>query len=263
MKHIILCADDYGQNADISQAIIALIQQSRLSATSCLTTFSHWKMHAKWLEPFKNQIDIGLHFNLTEGKLCRIPASSLGKLLLFSQLRFISQQKIEEELHAQLDQFESEMKMPPRFIDGHQHVHQFPVIRDALLSVYEKRLWQHPVYFRCTDSAITDFKNLIIQFSGARAFKKKLIAKKIPHNASFLGIYNFASPQFEKTFQKFLSEISEGGLIMCHPGLKNNEMNSDKIAQSRGGEFHYLSSQQFVEDCKKFEAELTRFKDYS
>src|SRR5580693_851904 len=116
MKYIILCADDYGQTCAISQAIIDLLKSRRLTAISCMVTSSGWPLHAPWLIPYKNQVDIGLHFNLTEGK------GPLSLLLLKSHLRQLHKHTIRAELNTQLDQFISAMGVLPDFIDGHQHV---------------------------------------------------------------------------------------------------------------------------------------------
>src|SRR5438445_12446121 len=115
MKKITLCADDYGQNQSISQAIIALLGKNRLTATSCMTTALTWPEHAKWLHPLVQQADIGLHFNLTEGT----PLSSnlmnshgflpLSPLLFKAYWRALNRVAIESELHAQLDAFEAAM----------------------------------------------------------------------------------------------------------------------------------------------------------
>jgi predicted glycoside hydrolase/deacetylase ChbG (UPF0249 family) len=63
-KRIVLCADDYGQAPAISQGIIELLNQSRLSATSCMVNMPDWPVSAKELLPFINYVDLGLHFNL-------------------------------------------------------------------------------------------------------------------------------------------------------------------------------------------------------
>src|SRR5690349_9878789 len=85
-KTVILCADDYGQNAAISQAIIELIKKNRLSATSCMVTSPDWLTQAKQLNSFNNQLDIGLHFNLTEGNFLSTqqPLFSLPELMIKS-----------------------------------------------------------------------------------------------------------------------------------------------------------------------------------
>lgn len=66
MKRIILCADDYGQNDVISQAILNLIKKKRLTAVSCMVAGVDWARHAAMLAKVQDQIDVGLHVNLTE-----------------------------------------------------------------------------------------------------------------------------------------------------------------------------------------------------
>ena len=68
MKYFTLCADDFGYSTEVSQGILSLISIERLTATSCMTNMPDWKNSASKLIPYKDQIDIGLHFNLTEGE---------------------------------------------------------------------------------------------------------------------------------------------------------------------------------------------------
>lgn len=260
MKRIILCADDYGQNSAISQAIINLIKEKRLSATSCMTTGQDWIVYGQWLKPFQHLIDVGLHFNLTEGR-----GQSLNALIIKAYLRKLNQLDIEKELHHQLDQFELGLGRLPDFVDGHQHVHQLPIIRDALFTVYEKRLRQSGCYIRCTTQR-TGFWNvsahvklLIIQLCGAFALKSALLQRKIPHNSSFSGIYNFAKAKdFSRIFPRFLQDIQDRGLIMCHPGVQEHD-SLDKISQSRFQEYQYFLSSEFNAECLAKQIALCRF----
>lgn len=250
MKRIILCADDYGQNPAISQAIIDLLEKKRLSATSCMTTSADWLEHAPALEPFKNQADIGLHFNLTEHTPLSRP---VAELMLWSHCRLLRKKTLVAEYHAQLDLFEQGTGRLPDFVDGHQHVHQFPVIRDALLTVYEDRLRENNSYIRCTYNANRPLrwnepgflKEWIINLSGAREFKRILVESHIPHNNSFSGIYDFAkTSEYAAIFPRFVEQVEDGGLIMCHPGLANNSPDWDTIVESRMLEYQYFLSGQ-------------------
>lgn len=266
MKNIVLCADDYGQNQSISQAIILLLEKKRLSATSCMTTSSDWLKQAKWLQPWIGQADIGLHFNLTEGKpLSEKLVNSQGflplsKLLMKAYWRLLNPSAIEAELHAQLDAFEAGLGCLPDFMDGHQHIHQLPVIRDVFVKVYDKRLRQKNAYLRCVHDPKVYIrlanrhyvKGLIIQMLGASAFKKMVIKRRIPHNSSFSGIYQFKdSARYSAIFPRLLDQVRDGGIMMCHPGLMSTD-EGDVIAEARYREFLYLESNQFVLDC--FEA---------
>ena len=273
MKYIIFCADDYGQNPTISQAIIELIRKNRLSATSCLTTSPYWLEHSRWLEPYKNQVDIGMHFNLTEGKPVsegyanvHEKFSPVADLLKSAFLRRLDPVIIENEFEAQLDRFVQGVGQLPTFIDGHQHIHQFPVIRDAILKIYQRRLRVNKTYIRCVydPRAIWRFKSsgyfkrLMIQFSGARAFKNALVQQKIPHNTSFSGIYDFAdSAKYAGIFEHFLEQTGDQGLIMCHPGWESDDKN-DEIAKSRFQEYQYFLSDAFIRACAVYGVAVSR-----
>lgn len=266
MKNIILCADDYGQNPAISQAIIALAENNRLTATSCMVNSDYWQIHAKWLAPVKQKIDVGLHLNLTEGKplsqdyLSRYGDKlfSLGNLLLRASMGKLDKKIIESEMHAQIDRFIEGVGHLPVFVDGHQHVHQFPLIRDVFFEVYEKRLRQQKTYVRCVYDAHGIFhaasgaflKWLIIQLSGAKIFKKRLEVLAIPHNTSFSGIYSFHTKKpYAEIFPTFLNDVTDGGLIMCHPGLPLTS-DPDPIYGARHHEYEYFASDVFVSVCE-------------
>src|SRR3990167_1048651 len=232
MKKIILCADDYAQDEFITHAILDLLENKKINATGCLVTSPYWPEHANWLLPYTNKINIGLHFDLTE-----FPQSinKISKLLIASHLRLLNKQKIINEFNRQIDLFEQHCSQSPHFIDGHQHVHHLPIIRDALLAVYEKRLRKNNSYIRVSSNgyfkSLSSFKKFIITASGAMALKKQLERKKIPHNTSFSGIYHFKNAKnYKKLFPHFLQEVKEGGIVMCHPGLSS----------FRQHEYHYL-----------------------
>lgn len=261
MKNIILCADDYGQNESISQAIIALVEKGRLSATSCMTTMPHWPTAAAALLPYQSKIDIGLHFHLTE-------AHSLGQILLKSFLRQLNQKKIEEALHHQIDLFVQQMGRLPTFLDGHQHVHQLPIVRDAVIVVYEQRLREVNAYIRCVDQprdcvrmgARALLKRWVIQMMGSRTFRRALESRRIPHNKTFDGLYTFSqSIEFKDIFKDILQRVESNTLVMCHPGIEDRIDGGDKIASARAREYQFLASELFVQACEANNVQLSRF----
>lgn len=267
-KRIVLCADDYGQAPAISRGIIALAQASRLTATSCMVTTPYWPLHGKWLLPLQFKIDIGLHFNLTEGralsstfiKMYGENFPTLPRLMHKAFLRHLNRLAIESELHAQLDSFMDVMGCLPKFIDGHQHIHQFPIIRTALVNVYQQRLNSHHVHIRLVNEKIHlgELKKLIIRVSGSKAFKRLLEKYAIPHNLSFAGIYAFSqAAHYHEFFPRFLETVGNQGLIMCHPGHASTET-MDTIAEARYQEYQYLISEQFLKDCQAKNVALGR-----
>lgn len=272
VKNIVLCADDYGLNDQVDQGILQLITLQRLSATSCMVTFPHWLVRAKHLKTHVNQVDIGLHFNLTEGEaLTGFPSLidstnhffSIKELIMRCFARKINKQDVINELNAQLDQFESALQMLPNYIDGHQHIQHLPVIREALLEVYHHRLRAHRVYLRSVKLPYSqtirarDLKTFIIQLTGAYKFAQLLKQENIPYNQSFAGFYDFnPTSNYGKLFQGFLSICKNGGLIMCHPGLLNSQ---EIIGEARFNELQYLESEQFLNDCQAMQVRICRF----
>jgi chitin disaccharide deacetylase len=275
MKRIILCADDYGLNTAVSQGIIALLRLGRLSAVSCMTTSPLWPQFSSLLKPYRQQADIGLHFNLTEGKPLSDAYSrrygnnffTLPQLIIRAFLGQLNREAIEQECEAQLNQFVAETGVLPDFIDGHQHIHQLPIIRKAVVNVYLRYLNNRKAYIRATYRRVRPYsrsahiKQIIIGFCGASGLKQLLKKHTIPHNPIFGGIYSFGSvSQYGQAFSYFINNIRDLGLIMCHPGLQN-EKEKDPISSARFGEYLYLSSPQFVTDCEALGVELIKGVD--
>ena len=268
-KRIVLCADDYGQAEAVSGGIVELLCSGRLSATSCMVNMPGWREQSAWLQPFKDKVDIGLHLNLTEGLPCSSAYRSyvderfmsLPKLLVatFSGSRKLSANVLEAEFDAQIDAFEDAMGCVPDFVDGHQHVHHLPLIRDVLASVFQKRLKRHGAYVRVAKQRINTLKAAVISLTGAGAFTEFLDLHGIQHNSSFAGIYPFGdAKKYPLYFVKFLQQSSDGGLIMCHPGLAGDDA-ADPLHASRVLEYQYLASDDFLADCAKMDVDITRF----
>jgi predicted glycoside hydrolase/deacetylase ChbG (UPF0249 family) len=268
MKYIILCADDYGMNEDISQSIVRLLAMKRLTAVSCMTTFPDWPHYASGLHPYYEHADMGLHFNLTEGQALTRKGStiirqgsflSLPLLMAKAHARCIKVADVEQELLLQLEQFNKHMKRLPDFIDGHQHIHHLPVIREALLKVYEQHLGVQRPYIRVSVQWWGGgIKSKIIALTGAMALRRQLKLRKIPYNHTFSGIYPFQNAiNYRKYFKNFLARAENQELIMCHPALGSSQI-KDEIATSRLKEWDYFSSVQFTKDCEHYRIQLGR-----
>jgi predicted glycoside hydrolase/deacetylase ChbG (UPF0249 family) len=262
LKKIILCADDFGLNTGVSEGVLKLAKMGRLSAVSCMVNASSFKFYAHELQNLSELVQIGLHFNLTEGFFLAHKEQhcfSLQSLLLKTHLRKIAFAFIKQEFLAQLDCFISIMGRAPEFIDGHQHVHQFPIIRDVLLELYSECLKASNVTIRSTYPLIFfpafRFKNAVLAYTGGKALNKVLNHLNIPHNKCFAGIYDFSpTADYRSLFQHWLSLAPKNTLIMCHPGEGVSE--GDVIAAARIKEMAYFSSDEFLEDCAAYRVVL-------
>ena len=268
-RTIILCCDDYSQNVAICEGILQLSHKKKINAISCLTNSAIWHEAHKDLECAKKTNYLGLHFNLTFGNALSSlwknyygkQFSGIGALLTRSYLKQWHVAAIEAEINAQLDAFTDATGIFPDFIDGHEHVHQLPVIRDTWLRIHAQR--KLPSFFRSTSNGWNDFsttngfpKRQLIAFLGGITFKNRLKEKSIQTNTSFSGIYNFNNAaHYDNYFQRFLKMSHHVGLIMCHPGMQSND-HSDPLHLYRHHELNYFLSDQFIRDMKEHSFQL-------
>lgn len=261
-KTFILCADDFGFNSSVSSGILKLAEEQRISAVSCMVNLTDFRNHAKDLVNLKNKVQTGLHFNLTEGYFASKrghPCFSLKDLLVKTHLRLLKPSFVTQEFNAQLDCYIENMGELPDFIDGHQHVHQFPGIRQVILSVYEQRLKGTGTWIRATYPHLIlpqyQLKAQVLAFTGGRALSAQLTRLNIPHNPCFSGVYDFnPRSDYRKLFRQWLHLAAPYTLIMCHPGLAGKD--PDVIAAARIKEMDYFLSDGFIEDCEEYQTIL-------
>lgn len=277
-RAIVLCADDYGLAPGLGIAIRELIAAGRLSATSCMVVADAWPAEAELLKPFKNKADIGLHLTLSDQRACRAATTlapdghfrPLARVILAALTRSLSAAEVKAEIIAQLDRFEAAMGMPPDFIDGHQHVHQLPVVRDALLEVYETRLRARGTYVRYCDEPLGAIGDRGVSFVRAaviallgRRFARLGRAKAVPGNRRFCGVRSFSPAEDPaRLFTSFLTAPPDGLLVMCHPGLPDGTLAAlDPVTEPRRAEYEFLKSSAFQELMERIGARLARFRD--
>lgn len=256
---IALCADDYAQSEGVDAAIGELLHLKRLSAVSCFSTAPRWLSHAApaLRELPKGCADIGLHFNLTEG-FGQASPYRLPHLILRSFVQALDPGWMTRMLHAQLDAFEQGWGDAPDFIDGHQHVHQLPVVRQVLLQVVKERYAGRPLWIRNTLPTDPRWggKARILQWLGGAALERDLKRASRHSNSGFAGVYGFDRPDYDVCFAAWLKAAAPGMLIMCHPaaGLHGG----DVIAAQRLVEYRFLRSDAFVDMLDRAHVQLTQ-----
>ncbi|MEO8544122.1 MAG: ChbG/HpnK family deacetylase [Burkholderiaceae bacterium] len=252
-----LCTDDFGLSPGIAQGIAQLAQAGRISAVSCITNVSGWSRDALLLPAFPRTVGMGLHLNLTEGvplstQLARVwpRLPSLPRLLVQTHLRLAPRQALQREIAAQWHAFVAATGRAPDFVDGHQHVHHLPVVRDALMAVLDTLPVRPAV--RSTARVLGRahaFKRWLIAATGGRALGRQLVRRALPHNGALLGVYDFHNTDYRALMQSWLGDLPpQGGLVFCHPGALSGLDAHDAIAAARGRELAYLSSDAFVQD---------------
>jgi predicted glycoside hydrolase/deacetylase ChbG (UPF0249 family) len=257
-RHIWLCADDYGIAPGVNGAIRDLVARGRLNATSVMVaTPSFQQSDAEALAGLNEdgrRVAIGLHVTLTApfkpmtadyGPLRDGAFLPLEGMLLAAFLQRLDRRRLAAEIARQVEAFVTAFGREPDFFDGHQHVHLFPQVRDAFLSVVKEMAPQ--AWVRQCGRSIPlrrrfDRKAMLLDIL-SYSFRRRARAVGLQTNAAFAGAYDFnGEPDFAMLFPRFLHRLPSEGLIMCHPGVVDDELKRlDSLTTQREREYAYLA----------------------
>ena len=255
-KRIVLCADDYGYSPGVSRGIRELLERERLSATSCMVVFPEFETDGPLLNPFLGRADIGLHFTLTVGR-------TIGSVAWEAHVHPRRLQQVVSELEQQVTKFVDVIGRPPDYIDGHQHVHVLPVVRDAVVRV-ARRIG---AYVRSTSDpigiAMCRRPGLFESIYLARASRKLAALARtagVATNLGFRGVRTFREKgPFRLLFQRMIKDAGTGCLVMCHPGYPDALLTErDPVQTMREEELRYLAGPDFLRDLASEGVVLSR-----
>ena len=263
-RKVTLCADDFAQSEQITSGILELISSRRLTATSVMSEAPHWPAAARRLMPLQSLADVGLHLNLTHSFETGGPIRPLSYWLLLSQLRLISRDWLRKLFCTQIDHFTEHLGRLPDFIDGHQHVHAFPLIRAALTDAIADRWPEGDAgpWLRAPDHLMkareTPIKAMVLR-SACSGFSEHAAAHGLRVTPYFGGVYSLLpGANFPARMKQWLRNAPHGTLFMCHPGRATVD-HRDPLDGVRALEYNYLASPAFAQDCREAGVMLGRF----
>ena len=243
-------ADDFGLHPAVDEAVVQLVAQGRVNAVSVMAAAPAWPRDAAMLrEVAGGRADVGLHLDLTAFPVQAALRQPLPRWIAASLLRAVDGRAIEREIQEQLWRFEQAWGGPPDHVDGHQHVHQLPVVRERLVAVLNQRYPGRQPWLRSTRQPrvpgagmAAAFKPWVIESLGARALAHLARRHGIAQNGRLLGVYGFEGDgaRYLQRLQGWLVLAQPGDLLMCHPAVA--EVPGDDIAAARVAEFQALSS---------------------
>ena len=259
-RHIWLCADDYGISPAVSAAIRELVARRLINATSAMVvTPSFSSREASSLrEAAGARAAIGLHLTLTapfrpltdfvpRRNGAFLPLNGMASRAL---VRRLDRSRLETEIASQFAAFRDAFGRSPDYVDGHQHIHVFPQISDALVRAINREAPQ--AWLRqCGRAAsapksLADPKGYILDALSARL--RRLAAQHgVRTNPAFAGTYSFRpDADFSKLFDEFLDGLADGGLVMCHPGKVDRELRElDPLTDLREREYAFFLGERF------------------
>jgi hypothetical protein len=176
-------------------------------------------------------------------------------------LRRLHPTSLAREITAQLTAFTDAFGSPPAFLDGHQHVHLLPQVREevlALLKIRAPGCWVRqcgsatPIWER-----LLDRKAFLLGLL-SRGLRRRANAASIAVNPAFAGTYDFRpEADFATLFPSFLRGLPNGGVIMCHPGHVDADLKRlDPLTHLREQEYQYLASEEFGRELARHRVTL-------
>ena len=253
-KRIInVCVDDFGQHEGINRAALDLADRHRVSAVSCLVAGPAWHSGAQELAAHAAGLEVGLHLNFTED-FGQGTCHSLTGLIVRAHGRLLGRARIREAIRWQFDRFEQAMGRVPDFVDGHQHVHQLPVIRTLLIDVMNERHGLVRPWLRSTlpparlNAGLplsATLKSSLIGWLGARSLRALARRQGYPQNNRLVGVYGFelSDVGYLEKIRTWLDCASDGDVLMCHPSVPWT--GGDPLQDARNQEYRALSSETF------------------
>jgi predicted glycoside hydrolase/deacetylase ChbG (UPF0249 family) len=261
-RRIWLCADDYGIAPGVNRGIRELIARRRINATSVMVVSPYFDPEQAGaldaLNAGKTRAALGLHVTLTspftpmsEGftplrKGHFLPIAETMRRAIARRLKL---ERLVIEIGTQLRLFLEAFGRLPDFIDGHQHVHLAPQVRDALLKVVTEaapQAWVRQCGRAPGARSLRDGKALVLDILSL-GLRRKAQDLGVATNPAFAGSYEFtAKADFARLFPGFLAGLPDGGLIMCHPGFVDAKLRSlDPLTDLREREFAFFESDAF------------------
>lgn len=251
---IALCVDDFGLHAGVNAAVLQLAALGRVQATSAMVGAPAWAEGALQLRALDAQrLEVGLHLDLTQYPFDSGQRWPLAQLIARSYLGQLDRSALAREIAAQFDAFEQALGRAPAYVDGHQHVHQLPLVRELLLAELARRYAPGLLWLRSTRSgaygahgdARTAFKSAVIAGLGSRALLAQAQQQGLRHNRCLLGVYDFTGGEtgYQARLQRWLQAAQPGDLLMCHPGQPCAA--PDGLAAAREAEWRVLVGDAF------------------
>ena len=264
---VAICADDFGVDEAVNDAIVELAKAHRLSATSVLVDAARARFDGAALKDLP--LDIGLHLNFTEllGDLVRSDVMALKRLIITAHMGLLDRRWVQRGVDRQLDRFEGIFNRAPDYVDGHLHIHQLPVIRDVLLQALARRYPDTPIWIRDTRALpgiergwpLGDrFKTWVVGHLGMARLARKASALGFGLNRGFAGVYDFTGrhPDFMDMMDSWLALCGRGALIMTHPS--RSQLPGDPIGKARVQEYEGLASDAFSQLLERHGLSVTR-----
>lgn len=241
-RQLIVVADDYGIGPEVSRGILDLLRHGTVTGTVLLANAPHVETAMREWKNVGRPGEIGWHPNLTmddpvapldqvrtlisrEGKLI-----SLGTLMGRLASGRLAYADLVRELDAQYGRCHDLIGGPPALVNGHKHVHVFPMVNRALVEVLKR--WRVRPYIRRVMEPFSSWrkvpgarmKRLFLTTLG-RLATRRFDREGFPGNETLAGVTDpkwVNDPQF---YARWLARIPGRVVeLMVHPGYRDSTL---------------------------------------
>tara|TARA_B100001057_G_C22786040_1_gene925597 strand:+ start:115 stop:951 length:837 start_codon:yes stop_codon:yes gene_type:complete len=260
MKNIKFHIDDYGVLPSINSQIINHISKNKIDSVSYICNSKYSSSYLKKFKEIvkKKKINVSCHLNLTQFGAKKYKLTFL-KLLFYSFFPNLKIKKIINRLiKVQLNFFLSNIKIKNKtvLIDGHQHVHIFPIVQSELEKIFKKK----KINYKLRNSNESIFFHLHMSkihlsiLNYIKLFLIKIIYLIFKQNKNFLNTEFIGiictGIQTKKSIIKGLSNINKhhkGQIqILFHPFRINHEY-LDKLNLNINNYKYFISKDRNIE----------------
>jgi predicted glycoside hydrolase/deacetylase ChbG (UPF0249 family) len=268
-------ADDFGIGPATTYGILEAAEQGVLSGAVLLANSPHAEAAVQAWRRRGMPVRLGWHPTLTLDRPV-LPAGhvpslvqpdgqfhTLGAFLARLYLGQITAQEVAAELAAQLARYLDLTGRPPAFVNGHQHLHIFPVVGAALRQLLTRQ--QPKPFLRRVGESFAiwcgvpgaRFKRLCLSLLG-RAAARRQVAAGFPGADCLLGVTDPRWVEDVRFFRRWLRH-ARGELVelMVHPGFRDETLigrdctATDGRLQRRESELRLLLQPEFRDACRQ------------
>jgi chitin disaccharide deacetylase len=246
-KRIDLIADDFGLSPSVSSAILELALKERLSGVGCMVIFPDWLEFSHGLRDMPPSVQKGLHLTLTDFPLSGKEMPAVRSRIVGSLTNQSDGPWLQSACDWQLERFIEAFGAEPDFIDGHQHVHLLPQVRNWIIARFSnssRRPWVRGTPQLAGDNITAVYKSALLRLVG-RGHSKTLRDAGFCVAGPLLGFYDWkkGKQDYAAYVSQWLAQAADGAVIMCHPGhVDDILLGRDSLTDARQREFEHLDS---------------------
>lgn len=263
-SRVVVNADDYAMDPGVDKAILALASRGVVTSVSAMVLSPRWAEAGRPL--MEAPVSRGLHLDFTSpfATVASPLPTALPRLMAAAFAGQIDRSAVRLAVERQIDLYLRAVGEPPDFVDGHQHAHQLPILREVLVAGLRAQFGtaaaQRVGLRICAPRRWRGPKAAVIAACGASALARIAAERGHPVNTDFAGVYDFSPgiglPALWRGWLGGL--VGARPLIMCHVAAEDAPPSGppDPIRRARIAEWRWLGSGSFTDLCARSGVEL-------